>query len=287
MTITNKANQKKVVVIGGTGKTGRRIVQKLEQTGVPVRSASRHSSPAFDWNKHETWSESIEDGSALYIAFSPDLAVPGAPDAIRKLTLLAREKGVKRLVLLSGRGEEKAQQCEQIVLESGLPATVVRASWFSQNFSEGFLLDAVKSGKVMLPVGDVREPFVDVDDIADVAFAALTEDGHEGRIYEVTGPRLMTFAEATETIASKTGQDVDYLEVSIDDFCNGMSAQGVSEDAVSLMRFLFSTVLDGRNSTVTDGIQKALGRPPRDFEEYAASTSAMGVWNQEDQNHAG
>lgn len=190
------------LVLGGSGKTGRRVVERLRARNLPVRVGTRDAAPSFDWNAQATWPGALADIHAVYITYYPDLAAPGASDAIRAFTTLAVKSGVQRLVLLSGRGEPEAQLCEEIVRHSGVAEwTVVRASWFSQNFSENYLRDAVLAGEVALPVGNVGEPFVDANDIADVAVAALTEDGHVGQVYEVTGPRLWTFAGAVAEIA--------------------------------------------------------------------------------------
>lgn len=266
------------LIIGGTGKTGRRVAEKLTAMGVATRTASRSSATRFDWDDSSTWDAALEGVSAVYVAFSPDLAVPEAPPAVEKLSRLAVARGIQRLVLLSGRGEEEAQRCERIVLGANPAWTVVRASWFNQNFSEGFFLDPLLAGVLRLPAGDVGEPFVDAEDIADVAVAALTEEGHEGQIYEVTGPRLMTFAEAVAEIGRATGRELCYQRVPAGDFARGMRQQQVPEQVVSLTRYLFETVLDGRNASTADGVERALGRPPRDFAEFAREAAAAGVW---------
>ena len=271
-------NQKPILVLGATGKTGRRIVERLEAKGLPVRQGSRQANPPFDWEKSEAWPAALRGAEAVYISFYPDLAVPGAAAAIEELTSRAAEAGVKRLVLLSGRGEEEAQRCEEIVRKCGIDFALIRASWFSQNFSESFLLDAVHSGTVALPVSDVREPFVDADDIADVAVAALTEDGHASRLYEVTGPRLLTFTEAVETIARAAERPVQFVQVTPEEYERGLTQAGLPEDYVSLVMYLLTTVLDGRNEYVAGGIRQSLGREPRDFADYARETAATGVW---------
>ena len=179
------------LIVGGAGKTGRRVAERLRARGVPVRIASRSSAPAFDWEDRAGWPAALAGAQAAYVTYYPDLAVPGAADAIGALTETAHAAGLRRLVLLSGRGEREAEAAEQVVQASPIDSTIVRASWFSQNFSEGHFAEPVAAGEVALPVGEVREPFVDADDIADVAVAALTEDGHAGRLYEVTGPRAL------------------------------------------------------------------------------------------------
>ena len=267
------------LVIAATGKTGRRVADRLEAQGRPVRRASRSGATPFDWDDRATWGPALEGVSAAYVVYSPDLAVPAAPGAITAFTELAQEKGVRRLVLLSGRGEEEAQRCERIVQDSGLEWTVVRASWFAQNFDEGAFRELVLSGEVALPAGDVREPFIDIDDIADVAVAALTEDGHAGEVYEVTGPRLMTFADAIAEMSEATGRDLRYVTIPNDDFQVGLAQAGLPAALIELLDYLFTTVLDGRNAYVTDGVERALGRPARDFRDYARAAAASGAWN--------
>jgi uncharacterized protein YbjT (DUF2867 family) len=169
--------RKTTLVLGGTGKTGRRVAERLTARGLPVQVGSRPGKPPFDWDDQATWVPALRNVESVYVAYYPDLAVPGAAATVRSFAELAVKTGVRRLVLLSGRGEEGALLGEQAVRDSGAEWTVLRASWFSQNFSEGFFLDQVLSGEVALPAGSIREPFLDTDDIADVAVAALTEDG--------------------------------------------------------------------------------------------------------------
>lgn len=274
-------NTNLTLVLGGTGKTGRRVVERLEGRGVPVRVGSRRGAPRFDWDDQGSWSAALEGAQAAYIAFVPDLAAPGAPATIQAFIDLAARSGVRRLVLLSGRGEEGALECEQIVQRSGLEWTVVRASCFNQNFSEGFLNDMMmESGVLALPVGDVREPFIDADDIADVAVAALAEDGHAGQVYEVTGPRLLTFTQAVAELAAASGRAVRFVQITREQFAAGLAEAGLPPEAIALMEHLFATIFDGRNAQLADGVQRALGRPPRDFGEYARHAAAAGAWRE-------
>lgn len=266
------------LVLGGTGKTGHRIAKRLEAKGVPIRIGSRSAIPAFDWNREACWDSCLEAVEAVYINYAPDLAVPGATDTIQAFVDRAKHHGVKRLVLLSGRGEVEAQACERIVQESGIEWTIVRASWFYQNFSEGAFLDMVLSGQITLPAGDTPEPFVDVNDIAEVAVAALTETGHASEVYEVTGPRLMTFGDIAAELSIATGRQIDYIQIPHEAFVAGVKQSGAPKEVVWLLDYLFTTVLDGRNASLTDGIQRALGRPPRDFVEYAQDVAATTQW---------
>ena len=277
-------NSLPTLVIAASGKTGRRVADRLEAQGLPVRRASRSGSTRFDWDDRSTWDAALEGVGAAYVVYSPDLAVPAAPDAIETFCALAKEKGVRRLVLLSGRGEEEAQRCERIVQNSGLEWTIVRASWFAQNFDEGAFTEMVLAGEVALPASDVREPFIDIDDIAEIAASALTDERHVGQLYEVTGPRLMTFAEAVGEIAQAAGREVRYVTIPAAAFKQGLTDVGLPQDAIELLDYLFTTVLDGRNAYVTQDVERALGRPARDFSDYASGVAAQGTWDAQTQN---
>ncbi|MBA3868334.1 MAG: NmrA family NAD(P)-binding protein [Anaerolineae bacterium] len=271
--------QNLILITGGTGKTGRRIVQRLQQQNIPVRIGSRSANPPFDWENEATWTPALKDVLTAYIAYQPDIAIPGAVDTIQKFVDKAVASGVQRLVLLSGRGEPEAQLCETIVAKSGVAWTVVSASFFAQNFSEGFVLESIQSGEVVLPTTTMAEPFIDVDDIADVATAALIEDGHSGKIYEVTGPRLLTFKEAVEEISRAVGRQIQYVSVPVEAYTQGAKDVGVPDAIVWLMEYLFTTVMDGRNAYLGDGVQQALGRKARDFSEYVQQVAQTGIWN--------
>ncbi|GAB2671464.1 SDR family oxidoreductase [Nocardia goodfellowii] len=276
------ANQPRILVTGGTGKTGSRVAARLQQSGHQVRIGSRTAEIPFDWTDRNTWSAALTGIDAVYLAFQPDLAVPGAPDVIQAFTAAAEHSGVRKLVLLSGRGEPEAVECEEIVRNSGLDWTIVRCSFFAQNFSEGAFTDYILAGHVALPNGDVPEPFVHADDIADVAVAALTAAGHSRELYELTGPRALSFAEATAEIAAATGRDIGYTLISRTEFVAGLTEYQVPADAVSLLDYLFGTILDGRNSATADGVQRALGRAPKDFGAYVTEAAATGVWSVEE-----
>jgi uncharacterized protein YbjT (DUF2867 family) len=270
--------KKTTLIVGGTGKTGKRVAERLTKKGLAVRIGSRSGKPPFDWEDKRTWGPALKNLEAAYITFYPDLAFPGASDAVHSFARLAVESGVRRLVLLSGRGEEGALRGEQAVRESGAEWTIVRASWFSQNFSEGFFLESVLNGEVAFPAGDVREPFIDVEDIADVAAAALTEDEHCRQLYEVTGPQLLTFAEAVAEIAKATGREIRYVSVPAEQYESALLEHGLRPDFVTPFMHLITTVLDGRNACLTDGLRRVLESKPRTFADYARSTAATGRW---------
>ena len=270
-----------ILITGGTGKTGRRIADRLAARGRPIRIGSRAGSPAFDWDEPAGWAAALRGVRTAYLSYYPDIAVPGADRTISAFAAAAVEAGVRRLVLLSGRGEPAAtevERAERVVQSAGAEWTVLRCSWFNQNFSEGYLLEPILDGRVQLPAGSVAEPFVDADDIADVAVAALIDDRHAGRLYELTGPRLLSFADAVAEISRVCGRSIQYVPLSVPEYAAGLTAQGVPDAVVELLSYLFTEVLDGRNAQLTDGVRRALGRAPRDFRDFARTVAASGAW---------
>ena len=267
------------LIIGKNGKTGARVEALLQQLGYATRGVSRATMPAFDWENPAGWAQAMAGCRSAYVTFQPDLAVPGARESIICLIDTAKQVGVEHLVLLSGRGELGAQQAEQVLMNSGLTWNVVRASWFDQNFSEGFLIEGILAGVAALPAGDVPEPFIDVDDIAEVAVACLTQPQLANRLFEVTGPELLTFRECVNIIAEELQRPIEFVPISAGQLLQQLEAQHLPQPLLWLMNELFTVVMDGRNSYIENGVEQALGRPPGSFREYVRKTAALGAWS--------
>jgi uncharacterized protein YbjT (DUF2867 family) len=266
------------LVLGGTGKTGRRVVQRLRARAVPVRVGSRSGEPPFDWDDRSTWAPVLDGVGSVYLQHYLD-ALPGSAEVIASFAELAVANGVPRIVHLSGRGEPEAELAARAVRASGADVTTLRSTWFSQNFSESYFLDGLLAGELALPAGETPEPFVDADDVADVAVAALTDARHVGESYELTGPRLLTFADAVREIARATGSAIRFTPASMEDFASELQEQAVPGEWIELLVYLFHEVLDGRNAHLADGVRRALGREPKDFADYARETAATGIWS--------
>ena len=272
-------NTSPILIIGKNGKTGGRVNQRLKAMGYDTRSVSRSTTPMFDWENSSTWAEAIKGTSTAYVTYQPDLAIPRAESDIKEFIQIAKGNGLQHIVMLSGRGEEGAQRAEDILIHSGITWNVVRASWFCQNFSENFMLDGILSGELVLPAGDTVEPFVDADDIADVAVAALTRPQLHNRLFEVTGPRALTFSQCAHEISEVLGRPVNYMAVPVDAYIDALKEEGIPADLQWLLHELFTVVFDGRNSHVMDGVEEALGRPATDFMDYVKKADATGVWS--------
>lgn len=262
-------------IIGGNGKTGRRVAERLAALGRPNRIASRSGAPPFDWNDERAWAPVLRGAEAIYLTYHPDLAVPGAAEQVGRLARRAVDGGTRKIVLLSGRGEPQVRPAEDAVRASGAATTILQCAFFNQNFSEGVLAPVLD--QIVFPGGDVAEPFLDADDIADVAVAALTDDAHAGRTYELTGPRLLTYAQAAEEIAAASGKPVRYVPIDFERYGELLAAEMPAEHATFLVE-LFRWLTDGHNAHVTGDVERVLGRKPRDFRDYARAAAAAGAW---------
>lgn len=268
-----------ILVIGATGKTGRRVAAKLETLGQAVRRGSRNAANPFDWETPETWAPALTGAKSAYVTYFPDLAFPGAVEKLESLVDTAKTSGVEKIVLLSGRGEHHARLGEQVVQNSGMSHTLVRAAWFAQNFSEGYLRDPILAGVLPMPGGDIKEPILDIEDIADVAVAALTEPGHDNELYEVTGPRLMSFSDMADELSYAIGRQIRHIPISFEDFHANIAESG-GDFVADVFTAIARETLDGRNANVTNGVERALGRKPRDFRDFAKVAAQSGTWTQ-------
>ncbi|MEV6839630.1 NAD(P)H-binding protein [Streptomyces sp. NPDC051133] len=275
---------KTILVLGGTGKTGSRVARRLKAAGLPVRTASRAGGDLhLDLDDPTGWTPAFDGVTAAYLVEPSLSASTDHPSRIPRLVTEAVAAGVRRLVLLSapraGEDGHPLHAAEQAVRGSGADWTVLRPQWFAQNFSEGPWRPGILAGTLALPTGDGRTPFVDAEDIAAVAVAALTEDGHSGRVYDLTGPRAVSFGEAAGLIARATGRTIRHIDVGPEAFVERQVAAGASPDVARLLTELLVAVGNGEGATLGDGVEQALGRPPRTFETFVSETAAAGSWS--------
>ncbi|WP_257668957.1 SDR family oxidoreductase [Parapedobacter tibetensis] len=269
----------KILVLGSTGKTGKRVYKRLQQLNEEVIPASRNSDIPFDWYDQSTWAKALSGINKVYITFQPDLAIPQSLDIITAFVAATKNAGVKKSVLLSGRGELEAKACEDVIIASGLDYTIIRAAFFMQNYSEGYWLDGILSGELIVPKVNAKEPFVDADDIAEMVVKSLLEDEHNGKIYELTGPELLSFTDTAAKISEGIGKPVNVIEVELDEYATMLRSYNVTEDYIWLITYLFGQLLDGRNESVHGSIPMVLGRNATSFDEYVSKTNLTGIWS--------
>lgn len=272
------------LVLGATGRTGRRIAARLRLHGTPVRAASRSSRLRFDWSEPDGWNTVLRDVDVAYVV------PPPVPGPVHEFVVRAGAAGVQRLVLLSGRGADSwggsafgrhMRSAEEAVRGSSLGWTVLRASNFAQNFDEDVFHAPLVAGTLALPAGDVPEPFVDVEDLADAAVAVMTEgDRHTGRVYELSGPRSLTFTEAVELISRASGRPLTYRRITRDEYVSSLTGQGLSRHDADDIAAMFALMESGLLSGTTDELASVLGRAPRTFEEYVVRAAAAGAWDE-------
>ncbi len=270
-----------VLVTAPNSKTGKQVVKLLEKENIPFRAASRSTSPSFDWEDEKTWSPAMSGTNAIYAVIPPNLAFADMPVRFKTFLKHCEAEQIKRIVLLSGRGEEEASRIEDIALSSTIPTTVLRASWFAQNFSEGYFVEGVANGLLALPSKLVREPFIDTRDIAKAAAFALKDTSSNDNIYELTGPELLSFEDVANKFTKHLDQPVTFVYVPLEDYLNELQQFGVPSDEIELTRFLFDELLDGRNAYTTSDLNLLLGEQGTSFEQFIQHTKSSGVWQPE------
>lgn len=269
------------LVIGSTGKIGRHVVAGLRDRGATVKAASRRGPVHFDWHDEATWSPAVDGSRAVYLVDSQDAdRIP----LLRRFGALAAHRGVRTLVYLSAREAESVNphldEKEQAVKDAGTEWTILRPTWFDQNFSEApAFVDQLRTGRLRLPAGDGRQPFIDARDIAEVAVAALLDDGHHGHTYDLSGPEALTFAEAVDRIAKATGRELGYQPVDAAEFAADPAAFGVDAGVAAGYAHIMPAIAAGRTEHLSDGVKQALGREPRTFDDFVAATATVGVWD--------
>jgi uncharacterized protein YbjT (DUF2867 family) len=266
-----------VLVLGGTGKTARRLVPLLRERGVRARPASRHpqgdGAVRFDWDDRATWDPALEGADRVYLV---PPALDPAPDR-QMIPFLERAAaaGVRRAVLLSALGVEQGPEVGQRAVELALPGSIpdsviLRPTWFMENLSEGlFAPPIVAADTIALPGGEAPYALVAAGDIAAVAAAALTEDGHAGAAYPITGPEALTHAEVAEQVGAARGRPVRYVDADPDDFRAQLEAGGVHPGYVALLTRLFEAGRAGAASAVHGTVERVTGRPATSFAEFA------------------
>jgi uncharacterized protein YbjT (DUF2867 family) len=250
------------LLLGGTGKVGRRLAAVLREQGQDVRVASRGDSGdvRFDWHDESTWPAALAGVDGVFIV-GPGSATDWSPK-LRALLMTAHEAGVRNAVLLSARGVEFHPEgavalAEQVLREGPLAWTILRPTHFAQNFTEAmFVPDA--AGEVRAPVADARHPFVDVQDIAEVAAAALTDPAHDGKI---SGPEAIAFADAAQAVGGT------YVPEPRETHIAALRAAGTPEGYVTWRMAMLDGIARGDDAYISNGVHETLGRPATPLHE--------------------
>ena len=274
-----------ILILSGKGKTGRRVAAQLEARGVPFRLASRSSEQRFDWYDDSTWSATIAGADTAYLA--PPVGPTGLAQAGRFIQQAAAE-GLRRVVLLSGRGVgspgrdfavyDGQLDLEHAVQASGADWTIVQPAWFAQGFSEDFLRYHVLAGEIRLSAGTGAEAWIDTNDVGDVMTAALLDESYTGQVIAISGPRPLTMTEVADALSTATGRPITYVDLEPEKHVGELVEQGLTHEDAEAVRDLFAVIRNHRSEYVSDGVQQVLGRPPRDFADWARETATTGVW---------
>src|SRR5437588_4579677 len=274
---------KPVLVTGATGTIGRDIAKRLSEGGVSVRAGVRDQAKAkkelpdialvpFDFENEKTFSGALAGIEKVFLL--PPL-LPNQLDVMNTFVDAAKRAGVRHIVKLSAIGvDDEAQPTaikshsanERHIRESGVAFTFLRPNSFMQNFITYF---PPRNGAIYLPWGNGTASFVDTRNIASVAAEVLTSDGHEEKIYTLTGPTALGIADVARILSDAAGRKFKYVDVPEAAARDGMLQAGVPPWQVELILELHAVNKQNRWSAVTSDIEKITGTPPTDFAQFA------------------
>lgn len=269
-----------VFVSGATGQVGSEVVKALVARGADVRAGSRQGTqvpgarPAvYDFEQPDTYESALNSVSRAFLLV-PAQSIARANELAPAFVEAAGAAGVQRLVcmtgMLSDAPDAPLKGTERAVMDSGIAYTLLRPNWFNQNFAPGYYLPMIREmGGVFLPAADGRVSFVDTRDIGAVAAAALTENGHAGVEYTLTGPEALDHTEACAILSDASGREIRYTPISEDDYRGALAGEGMPDEAIQGMLDLYRLIRDGLCTEVSGDISSVLGRPPISFADYA------------------
>jgi uncharacterized protein YbjT (DUF2867 family) len=275
-----------ILILGGTGKTGRRLAAALREAGAPARTAARRGADvAFDWDDAASREAALAGADRVYLV-PPAGRLDHAP-LVRAFLDQAAAAGVRHVTALSAFGVNHAPDETPLrAMELALAArddlgwSVVRPTWFMQNLTEGFMQPQIAAGTLALPAGDGAEAFIDAQDIAAVAAATLLDPAaHAGRAYDITGPEALTHTQVVERIAAATGREVRYVDADRAAWVAGATDAGLPADYAEVLAGLFDLIRDGHGSRPTSTVREVTGREPRSLEDFVADAAAAGAWD--------
>ena len=269
-----------VLVTGGTGKTGRRLVAQLRDHGIPCRVAARGVASAegtcpFDWTQPGTWDQALNDVASVYLV-APAIEDP-APTMIN-FVRRALERGISRFVLLSASllpAGGPAMGLVHLWLQQNAPEwAVLRPSWFMQNFSEGQHLAPIRDeDRIYSAADNGRVPFVSADDIAAAAMSALTNQRSFNFDFVLTGSQPITYDEVAERISKAVGRTISHHRLSPDAMAERYRSLGLGSLHAQTLAAMDKAIAAGVEDRVTDCVERLIGRPPMAFDAFVEANA--------------
>ena len=278
-----------VLVIGATGSVGSELVTLLSRMGERVRAATRDPAAArsphsavefveFDFERPQTFAATLDGVDRVFLIARPgddhaDLVAYPLIDEMKR-------RGVRHVVNLSAMGAESRddfalKKVERYLEDSGVGFTHLRPNFFMQVFSAGpLLLDIRSTGAIHIPAADAKLSYVDVRDIAAVAAATLTEQGHTGKAYTLTGAEALDHQEIARAISSASGRTVQYVAISEEAARRSLEAAGFSPERTERLLGFYRLVRHGLCAPVSSDVQSVLGRAPISFAQFASDNAS-------------
>lgn len=258
------------LILGGTGKVGRRVSRVLERDGHTARAVGRSTPLRFDWTAPETWKSAVQGTDGVFVV-GPGSATDWSP-LLTALLETASAAGTRHAVLLSARAVEflpdgNVARAEAALRAGPLPWTILRPAHFTQNFTEAMFTPV--DGRITAPVGDGAEPFIDAEDIAEAAAHVLATGTAAGETLALSGPAALTFGQATRTLSGITGQSIEFHDQAASDHAAALREAGTPEEYIRWRLAMLGAIRRGDDAYLSDGIQRLLGRPATDFTTWA------------------
>lgn len=270
-----------VLVTGATGKTGSRVVDLLRARGLTARAATRTpqipGQIRFDWTDPDSFAPALDGVRAVYMVAPTGVAEPLA--AMRPFIDRAITAGVDRLVLLSSSMIEEGGPVMGTVhgyLRANAPGwSVLRPSWFMQNFSEAQHLDTIRrEGRIYSATGDGRVPFIDAGDIAAVAVAALANPAFANGELILTGPATLDYDALARLISVAAGREVEHHRLSTTDLAARLGEIGIPDAFAHILAQMDAAIAGGAEDRVTGAVVDVTGRQPKTFAAFAEDNVA-------------
>lgn len=268
---------------GATGKTGRQIVRDGLARDWQVRAATRRPTAAgtrvrLDWDDETTWQPAFAGSAAAYVLIP--FNHPTGAERTPALLEAVHHAGVERIVLLSSWDAQHApadsplRRAERTLARLPVRSAVLRPTWFMDNFTTGSFAGMIADGRLRLPAGEARIPFIDVRDVAAVAVAALAADGPTG-VLPLTGPAQLDHHDVATALSAHRAHPVVYEPVGVDEFVRHMVARGFSPEYGAFLAHALGDIADGRVTVpVSDVVEGVTGRPPRSITDFARHHAA-------------
>lgn len=269
---------RKILVTGATGTIGQALIKQLQTKNADFVAGVRNVEEAkkklpsvsnfveFDFSNSATYEGAVENIDSVFVLGPP--IVLNLEELVAPFLDFLKGKGINRVVYLSALGSENMKlltfhtTLTQKIKDDGFDYTILKPSFFAQNFKNYEWENITERGVVYVPAGTGKAGFVDVNDIAAVAAAALTEDGHSGKTYEITGPEILGYQDAANLLSEVMGKQIVYPNPTPEEFGATLKQAGAPDFIASYMIDVYSMILNNHVNVLSNHVEEVTGKKP-------------------------